>query len=171
MESLLGNPAAQKLIGSLAVDIANGMAPSDLTKAVIHSVITSPGLQIAVGMAVGQGIGSLLGDNLLGGVVGGAVGVTATVFVGVASCVRAAVSRTELAIRSGRLGGHGQLGCQRLYPRRGGGRQHAAGHVGGSGQAIWPGASARRQRGVIGWRLGVGARRRGSVRDPLTATA
>ena len=85
VESLLGNPAAQKLIGSLAVDIANGMAPSDVTNVVIHSVITSPGLQIAVGMAVGQGIGSLLGDNLVGGVVGGVVGVTATVFVGVAS--------------------------------------------------------------------------------------
>ena len=73
------------MIGSLAVDIANGMAPSDLTSVVIHSVITSPGLQIAVGMAVGHGIGSLLGDNLVGGVVGGVVGVTATVFVGVAS--------------------------------------------------------------------------------------
>ncbi len=73
------------MIGSLAVDIANGMPASDLTNAVIHAVITSPGLQIAVGMAVGEGIGSLLGDNLVGAVVGGVVGVTATLFVGVAS--------------------------------------------------------------------------------------
>ena len=85
VESLLGKPAAQNLIGSLAVDIANGMPASELTNAVIHAVITSPGLQIAVGMAVGQGIGSLLGDNLIGAAVGGVLGVTATLFVGVAS--------------------------------------------------------------------------------------
>jgi hypothetical protein len=92
VESFLGNPAAQGLISGLAVDVANGLPPSDLTNAVIQAVIKSPALQIAAGMAIGQGIGSLLGDNIFGTVAGGVLGVTASAFVVVASGLALLVS-------------------------------------------------------------------------------
>ena len=84
-DSLLADPAAQKLISTLAIDVLTGKPLSDATNSAVRAVISTPSLQIALGMAVGQGIGSLFGVNPVGFVVGQAVGITATVAIAVGS--------------------------------------------------------------------------------------
>lgn len=84
-DSLLADPTAQKLIGTLAIDVLIGKPLSDVTNSAVRAVISTPSLQIALGMAIGQGIGSLFGVNPVGFVVGQAVGITATVVIAVGS--------------------------------------------------------------------------------------
>lgn len=87
VDSLLADPAAQKLIGTLAIDVLTGKPLSEVTDSAVRTVISTPSLQFALGMAIGQGIGSVFGVNPVGFVVGQAVGITATVVIAVGSGV------------------------------------------------------------------------------------
>ena len=84
-DSLLADPAVQRLIGTVAIDILTGKPLDDVTNSAIRTVISEPAVQIALGMAVGQGVGSLFGVNPVGFVVGQVVGITATLVIGVGS--------------------------------------------------------------------------------------
>lgn len=85
VDALLSNPAAQDLIGTLAGEILTGTPTTDLVSTVVHEVVKSPTLQIALGQAVGQGIGALFGDTPIGFAVGQVAGVAAALFFGLAS--------------------------------------------------------------------------------------
>lgn len=84
-DSLLADPTAQKLIGTLAIDVLIGKPLSDVTNSAVRAVISTPSLQLSLGMAIGQGIGSLFGVNPVGFVVVQAVGITATLVIAVGS--------------------------------------------------------------------------------------
>jgi len=85
VDALLLKTAVVGLIDTLAVNVLEGMALSDITTVVVQEVIDTPALQVAVGFSIGQGIGSLFGDNLIGDFIGLAAAIPATLVIGMAA--------------------------------------------------------------------------------------
>lgn len=85
VDRLVSDPAAQRLIGSVAGDLLDGASATEVAYKVVGAVIYQPELQIAVGMAVGQGIGAMFGDNAVTYAVGQVIGAAAALTIGMAS--------------------------------------------------------------------------------------
>ncbi len=75
VDSLLGQTAVIGLVQTVAVDVLEGMPISEVQPLVVNAVMTTPALQVAIGMSLGAGVGSLFGDNLFGFIVGEMAGI------------------------------------------------------------------------------------------------
>ena len=83
VHSLLGDGSVRNLIGSLAGDLASGRPAEDVVRALVTNVLSSPGVQLAVGQAIGQAVGSAFGGGPIGFLVGQFVGIPTGLFIAV----------------------------------------------------------------------------------------
>ena len=79
--ALLGNPLVGNLVSGAAIDILGGLPISQLPATLVHTVLTSVGIQDALGAALGKGIGSVLGNNIVGNIVGQVAGLQAKIAI------------------------------------------------------------------------------------------
>jgi hypothetical protein len=83
VHSLLGDGSVRSLIGSFAGDLVSGKPAEGVVRSLINNVLSSPGVQIAVGMAIGQAVGSAFGGGPIGSLLGQFVGIPTGLFIAV----------------------------------------------------------------------------------------